>query len=99
MLIGRGDGVGYGDNVLAGLDLNGAQRRRARTNFLTDQPILLQPASHLHMYPGMVFLPEDGNAMRAVRTQDVPLQLAWLDKALGDSTAPWKLVFGFGASF
>jgi hypothetical protein len=23
--------------VLAGLDLNGAQRRRARTNFLTDQ--------------------------------------------------------------
>jgi acid phosphatase len=38
------------------------------------------------------YIPDD--AMRAVRTQDVPLQLAWLDKALGDSTAPWKLVFG-----
>jgi hypothetical protein len=32
-----GDGVGYGDDVLAGLDLNGAQRRRVRTNFLIDQ--------------------------------------------------------------
>jgi hypothetical protein len=32
-----GDGVGYGDDVLAGLDLNAAQRRRVRTNFLIDQ--------------------------------------------------------------
>jgi acid phosphatase len=34
------------------------------------------------------------DAMRAVRAQDVPLQLAWLDQALGDSTAPWKVVIG-----
>ena len=34
------------------------------------------------------------HAMKAVHTQDVPGQLAWLDKALGDSTAPWKLVIG-----
>jgi len=38
--------------------------------YFQDQPLLLQPASHLHMYPGMVFVPEDGNAIRAVR--DVP---------------------------
>jgi acid phosphatase len=34
------------------------------------------------------------DAMRAVLTQDVPAQLAWLDQALGKSTAPWKLVIG-----
>jgi acid phosphatase len=33
-------------------------------------------------------------AMQAVLTQDVPAQLAWLDKALGDSNAPWKIVIG-----
>jgi acid phosphatase len=38
------------------------------------------------------YIPDE--AMKAVRTQDVPLQLAWLDQALGDSTAPWKLVIG-----
>jgi acid phosphatase len=38
------------------------------------------------------YIPQD--AMKAVRTQDVPLQLAWLDRALGESTAPWKLVIG-----
>ena len=26
--------------------------------------------------------------------QDVPAQLAWLDRALGQSTAPWKIVIG-----
>lgn len=31
---------------------------------------------------------------RNVLTQDVPAQLAWLDRALGASRAPWKLVFG-----
>lgn len=31
---------------------------------------------------------------RHVVSQDVPTQLAWLDTALGRSTAPWKLVFG-----
>ena len=35
--------------------------------FFTDTPILLQPESHLHIYPGMVFVPEDGNAIRATR--------------------------------
>jgi hypothetical protein len=35
--------------------------------YLSDKPIVLQPASHLHIYPGMVFDPKDGNAIRAVR--------------------------------
>jgi tartrate-resistant acid phosphatase type 5 len=38
------------------------------------------------------YIPDE--AMKAVRTQDVPLQLAWLDQALGESTASWKLVIG-----
>ena len=32
--------------------------------------------------------------MPEIPTQDVPAQLAWLDQALGASTAPWKLVVG-----
>ncbi len=41
--------------------------------------------------------------MAAALAQDVPAQLAWLDQALGSSTAPWKLVIGhhpiFSAGF
>ncbi len=29
-----------------------------------------------------------------IDSQDVPAQLAWLDRALGQSTAPWKIVIG-----
>jgi acid phosphatase len=33
-------------------------------------------------------------AMRAIHTQDVPAQMAWLENALASSTAPWKIVIG-----
>jgi hypothetical protein len=35
--------------------------------YVVDKPIVVQPASHLHIYPGMVFDPKDGNVIRAVR--------------------------------
>jgi hypothetical protein len=38
-----------------------------QTVYFLDQPLLLQPASHLRIYPGMVFDPKDGNVIRAVR--------------------------------
>ncbi|MEI9998449.1 MAG: tartrate-resistant acid phosphatase type 5 family protein, partial [Verrucomicrobiota bacterium] len=37
---------------------------------------------------------KDDVPMRAIHTQNVPQQLAWLDAALAESTAPWKLVIG-----
>jgi tartrate-resistant acid phosphatase type 5 len=38
--------------------------------------------------------PENEQMRLELGTQNVPQQLAWLDQALGESTAPWKLVIG-----
>ena len=35
--------------------------------YFDEAPILLQPDSHLHIYPGMVFVPDDGNVIHATR--------------------------------
>lgn len=88
----------YHGSVEAQLDYGKSDPRWVLPARYWRKVVAVDPATNLEFFfidTSPMMSEYKGNfTMRAIETQDVPAQMAWLDQALASSAAPWKIVVG-----